>query len=279
MKRVLFLILITNSIVSFGQGLEQTFSFANVLYEQNSYQNAVEAYKRVLYFDSSGLYSKKVFPKVANCLFQLGKYQESAEYYDLAYFNDEDSTLKDSYVLKKVTCFLLMKQYDYAELELLNLAENLPVSLQTDKLFNEAILRFAKQEYDASERIFKTLVSDTTKIDLLFEKNQKVSKISPKKAKIMSMIMPGLGQLYVGDIKNGLNSFILSGGLFALGIRSGIVNSPLDAAISVLPWFQRYYQGGFKKAEQIAIAKIQEKRYVIYNQLLDEVETAGLIKK
>jgi hypothetical protein len=54
-----------------------------------------------------------------------------------------------------------------------------------------------------------------------------------------------------------------------------LINNPLDAAIATLPWFQRYYQGGYKKAELIATAKIQEKRYKIYNQLLDEVEKGG----
>ena len=93
----------------------------------------------------------------------------------------------------------------------------------------------------------------------------------------MSMIVPGLGQLYVGDVKNGLKSFVLSVGLFSLGLRSALINNPLDAAISTLPWFQRYYQGGFKKAELIAIARIQEKRYKIYNQLLDEVEKGGIV--
>jgi len=275
MKRVLFLILITNSLASFGQSLVQTFDFANQLYQQKSYQNAVEAYKRVVYFDSTSLFSKQIYPKIADCLFNLQKYQESADYYDLAYFSTEDSLLKDTYILKKISCFLILQQYDYAEIELLNLDSELPDSLEYDKNFSEAILRFAKEEYDLSEQIFKKLASDTLAVDALFDKNTKVSKISPKKAKIMSMIMPGLGQLYVGDVKNGLNSFILSAGLFALGVRSAIINNPLDAAISVLPWFQRYYQGGFKKAELIAIAKIQEKRYKIYNQLLDEVEKGG----
>jgi tetratricopeptide (TPR) repeat protein len=278
MKRVLFLILITNSLASFGQSLVQTFDFANQLYQQKSYQNAVEAYKRVVYFDSTSLYSIQIYPKIADCLFNLEKYQESADYYDLAYFSSEDSILKDTYIIKKISCFLILQQYDYAEIEFLNLGSELPESLEYDKNFNEAILRFAKQEYDLSEQIFKKLASDTLAINALFEKNTKVSKISPKKAKIMSMIIPGLGQLYVGDIKNGLNSFILSAGLFALGVRSAIINNPLDAAISVLPWFQRYYQGGFKKAELIAIAKIQEKRYKIYNQLLDEVEKSGGVK-
>lgn len=278
MKRVLFLILITNSLASFGQSLVQTFDFANQLYQQKSYQNAMEAYKRVVYFDSTSLYSIQIYPKIADCLFNLEKYQESADYYDLAYFSAEDSLLKDTYILKKISCFLILQQYDYAEIEFLNLGSDLPESIEYDKNFSEAILRFAKQEYDLSEQIFKKLASDTLAINALFEKNTKVSKISPKKAKIMSMIIPGLGQLYVGDIKNGLNSFILSAGLFALGVRSAIINNPLDAAISVLPWFQRYYQGGFKKAELIAIAKIQEKRYKIYNQLLDEVEKSGGVK-
>lgn len=279
MKQVLFLILITKSFVSFGQSLDQTFDFANQLYEQKSYQNAVEAYKRVLYFDSAALFSKQVYPKIAECLFSLQRHQESASYYDLAYFSTEDSVLKDTYILKKLSCFLILQQYDYAEVELLNLDENISDNLADDKNFNEAILRFAKQEYDLSEQIFKKLVSDTSAIDALFDKNKKVSKISPRKAKILSMIIPGLGQLYVGDIKNGLNSFILSTGLFALGLRSAFINNPLDAAISTLPWFQRYYQGGFKKAELIAIAKIQDKRYKIYNQLLDEVEKGGVLKQ
>ncbi|MCF8325076.1 MAG: hypothetical protein K9I84_08970 [Leadbetterella sp.] len=278
MKQVLFLILITNSLTSFGQSLEQTFDFANQLYIQKSYQNAVEAYKRVVYFDSSSLYSNQIYPKIADCLFSLEKYQESADYYDLAYFSTEDSLLKDTYILKKISCFLILQEYDYAEIELLNLGSDLPDSLEYEKNFNEAILRFAKEEYDLSEQIFKKLTSDTLAINELFNQNTKVSRISPKKAKIMSMFMPGLGQIYVGDIKNGLNSFILSAGLFALGLRSAYINNPLDAAISVLPWFQRYYQGGFKKAELIAIAKIQEKRYKIYNQLLDEVEKGETLK-
>ena len=278
MKQVVFLILITNSLTSFGQSLEQTFDFANQLYIQKSYQNAVEAYKRVVYFDSSSLYSNQIYPKIADCLFSLEKYRESADYYDLAYFSTEDSLLKDTYILKKISCFLILQEYDYAEIELLNLGSDLPDSLEYEKNFNEAILRFAKEEYDLSEQIFKKLTSDTLAINELFNQNTKVSRISPKKAKIMSMIMPGLGQIYVGDIKNGLNSFILSAGLFALGLRSAYINNPLDAAISVLPWFQRYYQGGFKKAELIAIAKIQEKRYKIYNQLLDEVEKGETLK-
>ena len=276
MKRVLFLILITNA-VSFGQSLDKTFGFANQLYEQKSYPNAVEAYKRVLFFDSAAVFSNQVFPKIADCLFKLQKYQESAQYYDLAYFSAQDSVLKNAYVLKKISCFLILKQYDYAEVELLGLDENLALPQKKEKDFNEAVLRFAKGEYDVSEQIFKSLVSDSAKVDLLFEKNKKVSKISPKKAKIMSMIVPGLGQLYVGDVKNGLNSFVLSVGLFSLGLRSALINNPLDAAISTLPWFQRYYQGGFKKAELIAIARIQEKRYMIYNQLLDEVEKGGIV--
>jgi len=278
MKQVVFLILITNSLTSFGQSLEQTFDFANQLYIQKSYQNAVEAYKRVVYFDSSSLYSNQIYPKIADCLFSLEKYRESADYYDLAYFSTEDSLLKDTYILKKISCFLILQEYDYAEIELLNLGSDLPDSLEYEKNFNEAILRFAKEEYDLSEQIFKKLTLDTLAINELFNQNTKVSRISPKKAKIMSMIMPGLGQIYVGDIKNGLNSFILSAGLFALGLRSAYINNPLDAAISVLPWFQRYYQGGFKKAELIAIAKIQEKRYKIYNQLLDEVEKGETLK-
>lgn len=272
MKQVLTLICIINSIFVNAQSLSETLSFADSLYTNQTYELATESYKRVLFFDKNGVYTNQTYPKIADCLFQTEKYDEAATYFDLAYFSESNEEKKSEHLLKKAASLLILKQYDYALIEIYNLPEALTEEQQKEKNTLEAIIYFAKNDFDASRNSFNQVASDTSKINALFVQNKKVDRIKPKTAKVLSMIIPGLGQLYVGDIKNGLNSFILTGGLLTLGIHSAIVNSPLDAAFAVLPWFQRYYQGGFKKAEIIAKAKIDEKRFAIYNKLLDNIQ-------
>lgn len=272
MKQALYLIFIFKVGFGSAQSLDQTVSFADNLYENQAFESAVEAYKRVLFFDTSGLYNNVIFPKIADCSYITKKYEEAASYYELSYFTTENDTLRNNYLLKKVSCYLIMQQYDYAQIELFNLTDNINDDQKRESNQLEAIMLFAKNDFEESEKKFKSLSKDSTIVDNLFRKNEKVSKISPRKARIMSIILPGLGQIYVGDYKNGINSFLLTAGLFTLGVRSALVNGPLDAIISTIPWFQRYYQGGFNKAEIIAKAKIQEKRYKIYNELLDQIE-------
>lgn len=273
MKQVVFSILIT--LISFlksnGQDIEKTFQFANSLYEIKEYKNAIEAYRRVLFFDSTGFYSPLIYHKIADCLYETSAFSEAANYYELAYFSEQNDSIKNEVSLKKISCHLIEKEYEMAQEELLSMENKLPNEQAKTKLFYEGILNFALEDYSTSEQSFKQLANDTLAIHNLFRKNEKVSKINPKKAKVMSMIIPGLGQFYAGDIKNGINSLVLTTGLFYLGVRMAINTTFIESAITIMPWFQRYYTGGFQKAEIIATERKQQKRYQIYNQVLDEL--------
>lgn len=272
MKSVIFLMLLI-SFYTRAQSLDKTFQFAEDLYASQNYESAIEAYERVLFFDSSQKYMINIYPKIADSYFKTAEYLNANAYYELAYFVEKDSIAKNEILLKKASAFLILQDYDYAEIELLNLRDSVLTQKQIQtKTLQWGILKFAQQKYAESEASFMDVSNDTSATRLLFIKNNKVNKISPRKARILSMIMPGMGQFYVGDYKNGVNSFVLTIGLLALGARSAAVNSLLDAGIAVLPWFQRYYQGGYNKAELIAKAKIQEKRYKIYNELLSNIK-------
>jgi hypothetical protein len=110
-------------------------------------------------------------------------------------------------------------------------------------------------------------LKDSAELAELFSKKNLLSP-SPKRARIMSMILPGLGQTYSGDLKSGLNSLLLTSGLIALGINISIRYRLVDAVFSILPWYQRYYTGGYGKAEEIAIRKRQKKRNEVYTKVL-----------
>lgn len=275
MKPVRYLTLIIISISYFNgraQDIQSTFRFANQLYENAEYSNAIEVYKRILFFDEDGTYGPKVYRNIADCLYLTENFSESANYYELAYFVEPDDSIKTDIVLQKASCYLLDKDYLSAQEELFVLENDISPSQKLTGQFYEAMLSFALEDFEQSERIFKEIAEDSLAVHEIFRTNDKVSKFSPKKAKTLSIIFPGLGQFYAGDIKNGINSMLLTSALFYLGVRSAINTSFLDAAVSVIPWFQRYYTGGFNKAETIAIAKKQQRRYAVFNRLLDEVD-------
>ncbi|MEO1807259.1 MAG: hypothetical protein AAFU33_20750, partial [Bacteroidota bacterium] len=45
----------------------------------------------------------------------------------------------------------------------------------------------------------------------------------------------------------------------------------VDGVLLGLPWFVRYYQGGFKQAGRLAKAKISRERGAIYQSIMDLV--------
>ncbi|SOE21420.1 hypothetical protein SAMN06298216_1890 [Spirosomataceae bacterium TFI 002] len=271
MRLAIILILIINSFIGRAQSIEATYELGNLLYSEGNFSAAEDVLRRVLYFDKNEEYGAKVNLIYANSLYHSGKFSEANYYYDLAYFSASDASKVDI-LLQKTSCYLLLQNYSYARIELFNLPESLNEDQDKMKVFYTAMLEFAEGNFPESEDAFKQIASDTTRVDVLFDKNTKIDKLKPKTAKILSIIVPGLGQIYAGDWKAGINSLVLTGGLFYLGLNSGIKNSFLDAAISVLPWFQRYYMGGFKKAELIAKAKILERRHEVFNELLEVVE-------
>ena len=100
----------------------------------------------------------------------------------------------------------------------------------------------------------------------------KIKNPKPKTAKILSMIVPGSGQFYAGDIKNGINSLLLTGGFIYLGVHAALNYGIINSLASASPWIQRYYLGGFKRAELIAEERLALKRDRIYQQILDVFE-------
>ena len=138
--------------------------------------------------------------------------------------------------------------------------------------FYLATCYFGLEDFDNAKTCFEYCVKleDIKELSDLFS-NKKLLSPSPKKARMMIMILPGLGQAYSGDIKSGLNSLLLTSGLIALGINISFRYHPIDAIASILPWYQRYYTGGYGKAEEIASKKRQFKRNEIYTTILQLV--------
>lgn len=258
-----------------AQTLEQAYQLAEGFYQRGDYPNAALTYRRVLFFDDQNEYGPRCYLNIANCLYEMAAYGEAAIYYDRAYYVADHDSLQAEILFRKSSCYLLTQNYRYAQVELFNLPEALNPEQQSQKHFLEGILYFALEEYPEAERHFLALAPDSTQreqVRKLFRQNEQINRLDPRKARRLSIFLPGLGQFYAGDVKNGLNSFLLTSGLLYWGIRLLMTGSSgFDAFITVMPWFQRYYTGGYRKAEAIAIAEKQRRRHRLYEQLLETV--------
>ena len=96
------------------------------------------------------------------------------------------------------------------------------------------------------------------RMDSLYELEANLKLKNPKKAKLMSFFVPGLGQMYSGKVGKGLLSLGLTGGFVALGVYAGINKHYIFALVSAMGISQRFWLGGARYAEFLAKQHNQE---------------------
>jgi tetratricopeptide (TPR) repeat protein len=236
-----------------AQSFDETVDYADKQFISGNLETALKTYQRAL---------------IAEISYIRNDYTNAYKFYGLAYNQTNTDSLKTDLLFKKATCQMLMKNFQYAIIDLLSVIDT-SLSVQKRINFYLGTCYFGLEDFDNAQFCFSFCVKDEDKQDLakLFLGN-KLSSPKPEKAKIISMIIPGMGQIYSGNFRSGINSIFLTSGLVVLGIHLGVRYHPIDAVFTILPWYQRYYTGGYGNAEEIAISKRQRNRNEVYTSVL-----------
>lgn len=264
-------VLIVFSLVIFqklpAQNFEETIDFAGNQLKSGNLTTALKTYQRALFF-SEGRDNLYLFRQIAEISYFKNDYETAQKYFGLAYNQSDNDSLKTELLFNKASCNMLNKNYQFAIIDLLSVEDSSKI-VQKRLNFYLGTCYFGLENFFNAQKYFESCVEIKDKKELsdLFS-DKKLLSPSPKKARIMSMILPGLGQTYSGDIKSGINSLLLTSGLIALGINITLRYHPIDAIITILPWYQRYYTGGYGKAEEIARKKRNLKRNEVYTTIL-----------
>lgn len=250
-----------------AQNFEETLKFADYQFSSGKLAEASKTFQRALFF-SEGRQNLYIFRKIAEISYLRMDYESAQKYYGLAYNLSDNDSLKTELLFDKASCQILNKNYQNALIDLFSVNDTSNI-IQRRLNFFLGTCYFGLEDFSQAEKYFESCIDlkDRKELTFLFS-GKKLLTPSPKKARIMSMILPGLGQTYSGDIKSGLNSLFLTSGLIALGIKISISYSPVDAIFAILPWYQRYYTGGYGKAEDIARIKLEQKRSMTYARIL-----------
>ena len=272
---VVSLLLFLSNTKASCQNLSQTYQFGLQAYEQQNYAAAINAYERVVFFDDADSLRPQVYYQLAQCYYNVQNYPKAQNYYDLAYNLAVTDSQKTQFTLSKVSCLLAQKDASAALTELYSIDENMVAKPFQKKIrVYYGICFFALKDFEKSQAFFLKAATDTaTKIAIknAFIRVKATNEINPKTAQWLSTFVPGLGQLYAGDLKNGLNSIALTALLAAWAGNIAQNNRPIDAILTVYPWFQRYYNGGRKHAFDIAKQAVSQRQYVIYIDILNAI--------
>lgn len=258
-----------------GQTIEETSNFSDELFGLGSYDMALSGYKRVAFFDSSNLWMN--YYKIGCCEWNLGQKTEALNSFNRAAFLCEDEEGLVLIYFKKIGILIQMQRYDDVLDEINNSDLKLNLESQKRELFFNGISNFALENYKQSRISFsKCLAAPDLKsqhiLDSLFADTLGFNSPKPNMAKNLSYIIPGLGQMYAGDTKDGINSLIVNALFIGLFVNSAYVYTVLDASLFVFPWLRRYYRGGANIAEETAIEKQNQKKEICYLQIIRLIE-------
>ncbi|VAW20191.1 hypothetical protein MNBD_BACTEROID01-326 [hydrothermal vent metagenome] len=262
---------------SSAQHLDEVISFAGRQFELGNYQLSAKEYNRAVFFGAGN--QDMIYIKIAQCYFNTKDYALSNTFFDKSYFASSSDSIKAEAVLGKAFNNILQGRYMPALTELMNLDTMLCPAQDIKANFYAGIAYFGMNENQQAAESFKACLKymgQEEKMALMEDEFDAIRKwgerYNPKTAWVLSLIIPGSGQLYAGEVKEAANSMILTGGLLYLSILLSRRYSFFEAVLTVLPWFQRYYLGGAGKAEKYANEAFLRERYNSYRNILNLME-------
>lgn len=251
------------SLMGNAQTVEQTYATADSLMKQEQYQNAQVLLKRLTYFSDSSNFTK-IYLKAGECYEAMQEYFLAAEHYEIAArYADTDQENID--ITFKQVRMLILAEQGYEAFKALDEMYDLDSAEMNKYYLYKGVSYMMVDRQDSSIANFTHLaealeIAETDEFKAIVKMHHKVGKPKPGKAKVLSYILPGAGQMYSGDVKNSLNSLIINGVFFTLLYNTAVTYTVVDAIIGVSGWTIKYYKGGAIAAEHIAIEKQNKKK-------------------
>ncbi len=263
------------SQVGSAQDPQQTWQLANHYYESNDYETALSTFQRYLFFKEDKAFYEGAY-RIAECYLNLNQFEQATAWFDYTYQLAETEDERVEVVLKKAAMYLKANNPQFSLLELYSLPDTLTPEYLARKQFFLAAAYITLEEYARAEKSMERFYSlhnreqEFMNMQQLFADTVHLRRVSPAWAGIMSLIIPGSGQLYAGYPKEAANSFLLVGMLEFAFIYIAHRYSLLNAYTSIFPWLQRYYFGGYVAARKLAYKKREERKEAFYEHVLQE---------
>lgn len=270
MKKLFILLSITSLLCNLkSQSTASLDSLSKMYLMRKDTVSAIRTFRK-LQFYTNDVDQKK---EVNNTLFDL--YMQRAQIKDakfcLDYHQDYLSSDTSSIQRQSMQLFAFFytgKYWNYAE-KVLEVAERNGMS-PVDVLFLKFAINYENFDY---KKCLQILAYDSFKLKrkeqcaLILEKLSR-RKRNPRLAARLSII-PGMGQFYSGDVRNGINSILLNGG-FIYGAYWLSAHTHPIASVPLVLFGLRYYKGGIQNSKIYSTKRNIKNRERFRNALFSE---------
>jgi len=224
------------------------FDYATFLQQMDNEEAAITEYKRYIFLHPKDKLVGHAFYQIGQSYKNQKKWPEAIENIKESTFYINDS-LKGLRMIEIGLILLASGDYSRAEYELIRVARfNRSELVKNKATFFLGICNLYNFDWESSRERFKQYYalkdsSLISKIDSIFNETTALKYKSAKLAKWMSTFIPGSGQVYGKDYRNGLNAFILNSLTTYLFVNSLINLQIKDALTLNVTLFERYYRG------------------------------------
>ena len=274
LKNVISLFLISTVLFfcSFTARAEELpLSLGSHLVEAGNYDAAITEYKRFLFFHPDDPRTGEVYYNIGLAYRAQSLWTEAIAALRTATHYAIDRESKSEYQLALAVTLIATKNYDLAELELIKvMLRNPSAQLHRRMLFLQAVLYIYQFRWEEARSVGREYTTDE-RLEALFDAAADTPQKSANVASVLSKVLPGLGQVYVGDWRDGLNALLLNGALGFLTVDAVLDEHYTDAALWVSLVLLRYYRGNTFRAktavEQFNLQKSRQAAEAILQRL------------
>ena len=233
---------------------ETPLSLGNHLLSLGNDDAAITEYKRFLFFHPDDARAGEAYYHIGLAYRKQAMWTAAVTAMRTAIQITTDKETKTERQLALAVTLIANKNYDMGLLELIKVTMRNPSKPQYRRaMFLQGVAYLYQFRWEEARAALKNYTDDAA-LDTHFEAALKAPRKSAKLAKILSIILPGAGQVYTGNWQDGLNAFVLNGALGFATVDAALDGYYMDATLWATALFLRYYQGNYYRAGKAAEA-------------------------
>jgi len=264
---LIFLLVISVKVGLAQAQLGTQLAYAESLFAQEKYFDAITEAKRVAFFDSTEQYVFEVNSLIADSYKNGGKLSEAVQYYTKAEMSANTADELFATKIKIIKINILRRAFYLANHQL--------DELEKDSRFasDSSTLQYWRGWNDLFHDDWQNAAARFGKIDSAAALKNICQEVQKKKysvsfAKGLSIIFPGAGQIYTGNYVSGVLSLGWNVLFGYLTVQAFSAERVFDGVVIGAMLWLRFYNGNLSNAAKFA----EEKNSMLYNETLDYLQ-------